>query len=169
MITLNGRLAQRGATAVEMALVMTFFIIPMMFGLVDFSRWFAAVIAANEATRLGARIAVVCDNSAKTGARIAGIKARMRAILPPTITDAHIDIQYLPLSCASGEVCGVAVQLKSLSSGPNPQPHIDAVSGAFPFIPETLPLPSFRTVLTRESLETEIGTGASASTNPLCI
>jgi hypothetical protein len=169
MRALKNKIQQRGATAVEMALVMTFFIIPMMFGLVDFSRWFAAVIAANEATRLGARIAVVCDNPAKSGAQTAGIKARMRSILPPTITDGHIDIEYLPLSCGASEVCGVAVKLKALSSGTNPEPHIDAIAGVFPFIPAVLPLPSFRTVLTRESLESTIGSGAGASTNPLCI
>jgi TadE-like protein len=159
------RRRQRGATAMEMALVMTFFIIPMMFGLIDFSRWFGAVIAANEATRLGARIAVVCDNPAIGPAALsAGIKARMRTLLPLTVTDNNIDIQYLSLNCGAGEVCGVSVALKNAPSGANPEPHIDAIAGALPFIPSTMPIPKFRTVLTRESLQTTIGT----SSNPLC-
>ena len=55
---------QQGATAVEFALVFAFFFMPLMLGMVDFSRWLYAFNSAVEATRLGARIATVCDQDA---------------------------------------------------------------------------------------------------------
>jgi Flp pilus assembly protein TadG len=146
---------QSGATAVEMALVMIF-VVQLMLGIVDFSRWLFTMNSANEATRLGARIAAVCTTNA------AGIKTRMRTFLPPSITNSQITVSYLATGCATGEVCAVQVALTG-------SPTIASIAW---FLPTNLPIPSFTTLLPRESLQTSVfppgGTAAASNTNPLC-
>ena len=143
---------QRGVTAVEFALVFALFFMPLMFGLVDFSRWMFAVNSAAEATRYGARIATVCDPDA------AGIKRRMKTFLPGGTADGNITVSYLSGAangCGSGaDFCGVRVSLSGVT----------LPKFAF-FLPgATYPLPAFSTTLPRESLQTVVGGVA----NPLC-
>jgi hypothetical protein len=146
---------QLGATAVEMALVMIF-VVQLMLGIVDFSRWLFTINSANEATRLGARIAAVCTTDA------VGIKNRMRVFLPPSILNSQIAVSYLSTGCATGEVCAVQVALIN-------NPAIDSIAW---FLPTNLPIPSFSTLIPRESLQTSVfppgGTAATNNTNPLC-
>jgi Flp pilus assembly protein TadG len=154
-ITVRHAKKQSGATAVEMALVMIF-VVQLMLGIVDFSRWLFTINSANEATRLGARIAAVCTTNA------AGIKTRMRAFLPPSITNSQITVSYLSTGCAATEVCAVQVALTG-------SPGIDSIAW---FLPSSLPIPSFSTLLPRESLQTSVfppgGSAAADNTNPLC-
>ena len=146
---------QHGATAVEFALVFAFIFMPLMLGMVDFSRWLYAANSAAEATRLGARIATVCDPFA------AGIKLRMLAFLPTGTAVSDIpDPEYLS-GDANGcgpdpnNVCGVRVYLEDLTVAPQ---------FAF-FLPgDSYLIPDFSTVLPRESLQTVVG----GSANPLC-
>ena len=142
------RRRQCGATAVEFALVMLLFFMPLMLGIVDFSRWLFAVNSAAEATRYGARIATVCDQNA------AGVERRMRTFLPTGAPPPNVE--YLTgtvngCSASGIDVCGVRVTLS------------DVTIRAFLF-PGTYPLPSFSTTLPRESLQTSVGGDA----NPLC-
>ncbi len=143
---------QRGVTAVEFALVFALFFMPLMLGLVDFSRWMFAVNSAAEATRYGARIATVCDPDAE------GIKRRMKTFLPGGTDDVEIAINYLTGAangCGSGsDVCGVSVSL----SGVTIQKFAFFLPGT------TYPIPAFSTTLPRESLQTTVGGVA----NPLC-
>lgn len=147
----TNRQRSKGATAIEMALVMIF-IVQMMLGIVDFSRWLLAMITANEATRYGARIAAVCSLNAS------GIANRMLPLLPSGFTASNVSVVYGQSVCATGEICQVSVSLVG-------SPAIQSIAW---FLPSTLPIPSFATVLPRESLSTTIGTGVSPPSNPLC-
>lgn len=147
-----GRQRQRGATAIEFALVFAFFFMPLMIGMVDFSRWLFAVNSAVEATRYGARIATVCDPNA------AGVKDRMKFVLPGGTPDTAITLDYLSGAangCGSaGNVCAVRVTLTGVT----------IPKFAF-FLPgSSYPIPPFATTLPRESLQTVVAGVA----NPLC-
>ena len=85
------RLKQRGAAAVEFALIASLLFM-LMFGIVEMSRVLFYWNTATEATRLGARLAVVCNKDA------AAIKTRMRRLLGLLAT-ANIDISYAPGGC----------------------------------------------------------------------
>ena len=141
---------QQGATAVEFALVFAFFFMPLMLGMVDFSRWLYAFNSAVEATRLGARSATVCDQDA------AGVQLRTAVFLPAGAPP--LVLEYLSgdaNGCGpAGDICGVRVSLGDVRI---PQ---------FAFF---LPGDNYRvfapsTVLPRESLQTVVG----GSANPLC-
>jgi hypothetical protein len=137
---------QGGATAVEMALVMLF-VVQLMFGIVDFSRWLFAMNSAAEATRYGARLAAVCDQNAS------GIRTKMAKFLPvqnSAYTATQIPISYLQGPCGSGEICAVSVSLNNVGIQPI----------SWFIVSPTMPLPALRTILPRESL--------SSATNADC-
>lgn len=149
------RSAQRGVGIVEFALVAIVFLM-LLLGIVDFGRWMYTMNAATEATRLGARLAVVCDLDDSA------IKTRMRDFLPQA-TNSRIVITYYgsdpvtPGNWVAGctvETCaGVTVQLTDVS--------IESVAW---FLPSELPIPPFSTALVRESLKSAI----DGSNNPVC-
>ena len=72
----RSRCAQRGVAAIEFALVAAFILLPLLLAITSFGRWVYTLNAASEATRLGARVAVVCDKDDTS------VKQRMRTILP---------------------------------------------------------------------------------------
>ena len=82
---------QRGVAAVEFALVSMVFL-TLLFGIIEFSRITYYWNAATEATRLGARLAVVCDMDDAT------IKSRMTDLFPILSAD-KIDVEYEPGGC----------------------------------------------------------------------
>jgi hypothetical protein len=93
---------QRGAAAVEFALVSLVFF-TMLFGAFEMGRLMFYWNTAAEVTRLGARMAVVCDPN--TASRDA-IRARMRQLLP-LIRDGehrsdHADPDRHPIRSAVG-------------------------------------------------------------------
>jgi hypothetical protein len=137
---------QRGAVAVEFALVAALFLIALLVGIIELGRVFYYMNATAEATRLGARIAVVCDMSA---AQQGVIKDKMRGYLDVLPND-HIAIEYIPLNCTQ-ETCRM-VRVSVL-------PGV-AYSGFIPFVPITWTLPPFATTLPRESLD--------SASNPIC-
>jgi Flp pilus assembly protein TadG len=144
--------SQSGVAAVEMALVLLF-LVQLLLGIVDFGRWLHAVNSAGEATRYGARTAVVCDNSL---AGRAAARARMAFFLPAGTPVTSINIQ--PISgaasgCAAGEVCAVSVSITGVT--------IPAIAW---FLPAQLPIPNQTVVLPRESFSSTI----NASSNPAC-
>lgn len=128
------RLKQRGAAAVEFALIASLLFM-LMFGIVEMSRVLFYWNTATEATRLGARLAVVCNKDA------AAIKARMRKLLGLLAT-ANIDISYAPGGCDINTCRTVTVSITGLN-----------VSTFIPFVPLNLDMPSFSTTLPRESLD----------------
>lgn len=134
------RFGQRGAAAVEFALIASLLFM-LLFGIMEMSRVLFYWNTATEATRLGARLAVVCNKDA------AAIKARMNDLLS-LLAPANIDIAYTPGGCDINTCRTVTVSITGLN-----------VSTFIPFVPLNLRMPSFSTTLPRESLD---------STNPDC-
>ena len=81
------RKRQLGAAIVEFAIVAVVFL-TLLLGIMDFGRMLFTWNAAAEATRWGARVAVVCDKLTPTQ-----IRAKMKRILPQ-LTDANIVINW---------------------------------------------------------------------------
>ncbi len=137
------RLARRrqgGSTIVEFALVLLLFF-TFLLAIVDFGRMLFTWNAATEATRAGARYAVVCDN---TGSATA-VLARMQSLLPEITT---IDVAWTPAGCNSTDCEGVTVSVQNLNYR-----WISPVLGLAAFT--DLPMPTFRTYLTREVMRTD--------------
>ena len=85
------RRQQAGATVIEFAIVASIFFM-LLIGIAEFSRVLFYWNTAGEATRLGARIAAVCD------VKDATIKARMTNLMPK-LQAANIQIGYEPSGC----------------------------------------------------------------------
>jgi hypothetical protein len=132
---------QRGVAAVEFALVAIVFF-TLLLGAFEVARVLWVWNAAGEATRLGARLAVVCDLDDSV------IKTRMRDRLSQ-LSDANITLTYLPAGCATTTCQSVSVSLSGLTE-----------STVIPFIDFAPTLPPFRTTLSRESM--------SSANNPAC-
>lgn len=133
-------LRQRGVAAVEFALVALFFF-TLLIGIMEFGRWLFTLNAANEATRWGARLAVVCDMNDSQ------IKSRMRRI-SGGLTNSQINISYSPVACDTS-ACLVTVQLSGVTFTP-----------VIPLFGVAVPVPSFATTLPRELM--------SSAGNPVC-
>jgi Flp pilus assembly protein TadG len=137
---------QSGVAAVEFALVSALFF-TLLFGVIEMGRLLWIWNAAVEATRLGARIAVVCDIND------ADIKARMTERVPELQT-SQITVTYLnpPAAintCTSANCKAVSVELTGYTH--------DTI---IPFVPLSLTLPPFETTLRKEFMQS---TG-----NPVC-
>lgn len=144
---------ERGASAVEFALVVAFIFLPLILAITSFGRWIYVLNAASEATRYGARVAAVCDKNSPA------IKSRMREFLPDA-SDSNISVTYSPEGCAVSNCQSVTVSLQGLT-----------VNGLLWFAPPgtasllpSYPVPAFAHTLTRESMRSEI----DGSTNPMC-
>ena len=141
---------QRGAAVVEFALVAMIFFV-LLIGIFEFGRVMFTWNSAVEATRRGARLAVVCDMN------VAQIKTQMRSILP-VLADGDIDITYLPSGCNADSCESVTVSILSGNQS----------SAAFqyyiPFLNSAWKIPEFSTTLTRESLSS----GSGQDANPDC-
>ncbi len=131
---------QRGATAVEFALVLILFF-TFLLGIVDFARMLYTWNAATEVTRAGARYAVVCDNTGSAAA----VLARMQQLMPQ-VTEVGVD--WTPAGCNSADCVGVTVTLVNLDFR-----WISPILGAAAFT--DWQMPPFRTFLTREIMRTD--------------
>ena len=127
---------------VEFAIVAVVFFM-LLLGIMDFGRMLFRWNAAAEATRWGARLAVVCDKLTPNQ-----IRDRMRRIVPE-LTDANIVITYYDPegtpnnSCDKATCKGVEVRLANFAFTP--------ISPFMNFGLTTVP--PFQTYLTRESME----------------
>lgn len=137
---------QHGAAAVEFAIVAGL-LVTLLLGIVELSRLMFYWNTATELTRLGARIAVVC------GMDDAAIKSRMQALFP-LVSDAEIDVDYLPAGCNINTCLQVRVSI--VSSRP--------IDTYIPYLSLTPVLPPFSTTLPRESMKSAI----DMSANPVC-
>lgn len=132
---------QRGTAAVEFALVAGIggFLL-LLIGIMEFGRVLFYLNSAAEATRRGARTAVVCTPGSNTSA---AVLSQMRTFLPMLTADS-VGISYAPSGCDTNGGCRyVTVDIKS---GVTVQTFI-------PFVPISIDLPSFQTTLPRESLD----------------
>jgi Flp pilus assembly protein TadG len=146
--------SQIGGAMVEFAIVAVVFL-SLLLGIMDFGRMLFTWNAAAEATRWGARIAVVCDKLTPDQ-----VRDRMKTILPE-LTNANIVINYYnPLgtinnACDEDTCKAVEVSLTGFTFTP--------ISPFMPFGLTTVP--DFRTYLPRESME---AVNAAGDQNPVC-
>ena len=148
MLAHQRRAGQRGSTIVEFALVSVMFLTLMM-AITSFGHWLFTLEMVADATRLGARLAAVCDLNDST------IKARMQERVPQlSLTNSELSLQYVPSGCTKSNCQAVQVSL----NGVNYHPWI-------PFLASAFAIPPFATTLPRESLES---VNAAGETNPVC-
>lgn len=140
----SARTRQAGTASVEFALVSVAFF-TILIGIMEFSRVLFYWNSAEEATRLGARIAVVCDKSD------VDIKMKMRQIVP-MVPANKILVDYDPAGCTVNTCQRVTV---SIDAGV-------PIATFIPFVSLSLALPPFTTSLPRESMDSVAGT------NPVC-
>jgi Flp pilus assembly protein TadG len=132
---------QHGVAAVEFAIIASLFF-TILIGIAEMGRMLWAWNAAAEATRLGARLAVVCSLDE------ASVLAHMHERLP-YITSANMNVEYLPSGCTTANCTEVKVSLTGYT-------HQTII----PFVPLSVTLPPFETTLPREFME--------SSGNPIC-
>jgi Flp pilus assembly protein TadG len=154
LIPLHHRTNQQGAAIVEFAIVAVV-LFTLLLAIMDFGRILFAWNAAAEATRWGARVAVVCDKQSPDQ-----IRDKMKRILPE-LTNANIVINYFNPEGTINNFCdatnckGVEVSITGLSVQP-----------ISPFMSLVMPqVPSFQTYLSRESME---AINAAGEQNPVC-
>jgi Flp pilus assembly protein TadG len=140
------RPGQQGVAAVEFAIVAALFF-TMLFGAMEMGRLLWTWNAAAEATRLGARMAVVCDLNDPS------IIDRMRERLP-ALQASNVQIDYMnpgnPVNTCSAATCkSVRVTLAGYT-------HVPII----PFAALSIPIPSFQTTLPREFMQ--------SAGNPVC-
>ena len=136
---------QSGATTVEFALGLIIFLL-FLLGITDFSRMLFTWSAANEATRAGARYAVVCDDTTKQ----AQVRARMQALLPQINS---INTAWTPAGCNAATCEGVTVTITGLNYH-----WISPIAGAAALAP--IPMPTFSTFLPREIMRQDPNSAA---------
>lgn len=100
----------RGSAIVEFALVLPVFLL-FLLGAIEMGRVLYTYNSAVEATRLGARTAVVSAVPAD-----AAVLAQMRTILPD-LSDATVQVSYLPAGCAT-DCAYVTVELVGYTVAP---------------------------------------------------
>jgi Flp pilus assembly protein TadG len=138
----------RGATTVEFALVLLVFL-TFLLGIVDFSRMLFTWNAANEATRAGARYAVVCDDTANSAQVLATMQARLPQI-------QSINLAWSPAGCTAATCEGVTLSITQLD-----YQWISPIAG-LALIP-AIAMPSFSTFLPREIMRQDPNSNAICS------
>lgn len=135
------RRAQRGAAAVELAIASMLFL-ALAIGVIEIGMVAYVYATAVEATRLGARLAAVCDPGDAT------VKQRMQTLLP-LLTADKIAISYPTAGCSSASCEPVTVTIQNL-----------VVTPPIPFVSVSFPVPAFATSIPGESLD--------SADNPIC-
>jgi len=133
-----------GATTVEFAVVCAVFF-TLLIGAIEFGRLLYYWNSAEEATRVGARVAVVCDKNDSA------IKERMTQIFP-ALPLSEILVSYDPSGCTPNDCQRVTVSLAG----------VVPIATFIPFLSLSLTLPPATTSLPRESMNSVGGT------NPVC-
>ena len=140
------RRGQAGVAAVEFALVASVFF-TLLLGVMEMGRLLWTWNAAVEATRLGARMAVVCDlDDADIKTRMSG---RLPALVSTNITITYLNPPAADNSCTAANCKAVRVSLTGYT-------HQTII----PFVPLSVTLPAFSTTLRKEFMQS---TG-----NPVC-
>ena len=134
------RISQLGLVTVEFALIATAFFL-VLFSIIGFANLLYIYNATVHATRLGARLAVVCDTSAA-----ANIKTKMAAQVSE-LTTSNINIIYNPIGCNINTCQSVTVSVSNFTV---------AVAGLSSFSLGNVTIPGFSTTLVRESMNSAI-------------
>lgn len=139
--TMSNAIRQRGAAAVEFAVIAILFL-GLVIGVIEFARLMFIYSTSVEATRLGARLAVVCSIGDAT------VKQRMGEMLT-LLTPDKISITYPAPGCSASSCDPVTVSVQNLT-----------VDLLIPLAPLSFSVPAFSTSLPSESL--------SSADNPIC-
>lgn len=141
---LNDRFNQRGVAAVEFALVAAI-LFTLLIGIMEMGRILFYWNTATETTRLGARLAVVCNQDASA------VKFKMQEMLN-ILDTSNISVRYTDINdeiCDTDDTCRfITVSITGLT-----------VPTVIPFVPMNITMPPFSTTLPRESMD---------SANPDC-
>lgn len=161
---------QRGSGIVEFALVAVVFL-TILLGIMDFGRMLLMWNSAAEATRWGARIAVVCVDGAADAAGLAQVRGKMQHILPQ-LADANIVVNWhdppgvVSAGCNRTNCKGVEVSIYNNPANANDPANL-RMQPVSPFMGFVMPpVPAFATYLPRESME---ATNAAGDSNPVCL
>jgi len=128
---------QRGATIVEFSFVLIIFL-TFLLGVLDFSRLLYTWSVTNEATRAGARYAVVCATPADSSRILTAMQQRVPQI-------ATIDVVWEPAGCDTAKCEGVNVAVTNLQFK-----WVSPLPGAL--AQKIINLPGFSTYLPREMM-----------------
>jgi Flp pilus assembly protein TadG len=121
----------------------------LLIAIIEFGRYMYTLEMAANATRVGARMAAVCDIDDPT------IKGSVQSWVPQLSLSAdQVTVQYFPAGCTKANCQGVRVAITGATFAP-----------VIPFLSETFPIPPFSTSLPRESLES---VNAAGEVNPVC-
>lgn len=124
---------QKGVAAVEFALI-ALLLFTLLIGMMEFGRIVFSINAATEATRLGARLAVVCDKDDSI------IKNKMIE-LTNFIDASNIEVIYTPSGCDINTCSYITVNIINLQ-----------IPTIIPAIPFNFNMPKLSTTLPRESM-----------------
>lgn len=132
---------QAGATLVEFALGLVIFL-TLLLGILDFSRMLWTWAAANEATRWGARVAVICSKNAPA------VLASMRKFVPQ-LQAANLQVDWytqdgLNNTCDTSNCRAVNVRIVGLQ-----HQWISPIGWT---AGQLIPMPDFATYLPTESM-----------------
>ena len=133
---LNQKTSQLGLVTVEFAVIATAFLL-VLFSIIGFANLLYIYNATVNATRLGARLAVVCDISAA-----ANIKTKMAAQVSE-LTTSNINVTYNPSGCDINTCQSVTVSVSNFTV---------AIAGPSSFPLGNVTIPGFSTTLVRESM-----------------
>ena len=127
---------QGGATTIELALVLLVFLM-FLLGVTDMSRMLFTWNAATEATRVGARFAVVCADTANQ----AQVIGKMRKMVPEI---GAVALTWEPAGCTTATCEGVTVTITDL--------NYHWISPVIGVIVPPRAMPTFSTYLPREMM-----------------
>jgi hypothetical protein len=133
---------ERGATTIELALVLVLFFM-FLLGVLDFSRMLFTWNAATEAARLGARYAVVCADTGNP----AQVLDKMRKMVPEIGGAA---LAWEPAGCDAANCAAVTITITGLNFR-----WISPIAGV---VMPAMVLPPFRTRLPREMMRQDANT-----------
>jgi hypothetical protein len=123
--------------------------ITIMLAIAGFAHWTFTLEMVADATRAGARMAVVCDLNDVT------IRAAIQNKVPQLqLTNAQVSVQYFPGGCTKANCQSVTVSI----TGASYAPWFNAGAASFP-------VPPFTSTLPRESMES---VNAAGFANPTC-
>ena len=133
----------QGLVALEFTVLAAVFFL-VLFVMIGFARAVYLYNATSQATRLGARVAIVCDKDS------AAIKSKMIATVPG-LAAGNITVAYAPSGCSANTCNTVTVSITGFNV-------VIATPSRYPL--NSLVVPSFSTTLIRESM--------SSANNSLC-
>ncbi|MFX1716233.1 TadE/TadG family type IV pilus assembly protein [Paraburkholderia sp. A1RO-5L] len=146
---LPGAKRQTGVAALEFALVSTIFF-TLLIGVMEMGRVLFYFNSAAEATRLGARVAVVCDINSSQAATNPVVRDMQKML--PILQPANVSVVYTPSGCDASSCTAVTVSVTNVT-----------INTVVPFVPFNVTMPPFTTTLPRESLNSVNGTNPSCA------